>query len=54
MKPWSKRLVAALPWLAAGGLASAITLVSLAPAAWVAPQFANATDGHVNLVDPTS
>ena len=52
MKPWSKRLVAALPWLAAGGLASAITLVSLAPAAWVAPQFANATDGHVNLVDP--
>ncbi|MGU7784032.1 type II secretion system protein N [Burkholderia sp. PU8-34] len=52
MRPWPKRLVAALPWLAAGGFACAITLVALAPAAWIAPQFARATGGHVNLVDP--
>jgi general secretion pathway protein N len=47
-----KRLGAALPWLVVGGLASAVTLVTLAPAAWVAPQFARATHGRVNLVDP--
>ncbi|MEN8518126.1 type II secretion system protein N, partial [Burkholderia sp. RS02] len=52
MRPWTKRLAAALPWVLAGGLATAVTLVALAPAAWIAPQFARATGAHVNLVDP--
>lgn len=49
---WIRRLGAALPWVLAGGLAIVVTLVALAPAAWIAPQFARATGGHVNLVDP--
>lgn len=52
MRPGLKRLVAALPWIVAGGAASVVTLVALAPAAWIAPQFARATGGHVNLVEP--
>ena len=52
MRPALRRLVAVLPWLAAGALATAATLVALAPAAWIAPQFARATGGHVNLADP--
>lgn len=52
MRPALRRLVAVLPWLAAGALATAATLVALAPAAWIAPQFARATGGHLNLVDP--
>ncbi|VWC00424.1 type II secretion system protein N [Burkholderia lata] len=52
MRPGIKRLATALPWVLAGGLATAVTLVALAPAAWIAPQFARATGGHVNLVDP--
>ncbi|WGS42043.1 type II secretion system protein N [Burkholderia sp. JSH-S8] len=52
MRPGLKRLFAALPWLVAGGVASVVTLVALAPAAWIAPQFARATGGHVNLVEP--
>ncbi len=47
------RLRAALPWIAAGGLAILLTLVTLLPAAWVTPQFAQATGGHVNLVNPS-
>ncbi|MEC4601236.1 type II secretion system protein N, partial [Burkholderia vietnamiensis] len=43
MRPALRRLVAVLPWLAAGALATAATLVALAPAAWIAPQFARAT-----------
>lgn len=52
MNRWTMRPVAALPWVAVGALATAITLIALAPAAWIAPQFARATGGHVNLVDP--
>lgn len=52
MRPGLRRLATALPWVLAGGLATALTLVALAPAAWIAPQFARATGGHVNLVDP--
>lgn len=52
MRPGIKRLATALPWVLAGGLATAVTLVALAPAAWIAPQFARATGAHVNLVDP--
>ena len=43
MRPGIKRLATALPWVLAGGLATAVTLVALAPAAWIAPQFARAT-----------
>ncbi|KAB0644466.1 type II secretion system protein N, partial [Burkholderia territorii] len=32
MRPGVRRLVAALPWAAAGTLATALTLVALAPA----------------------
>jgi len=52
MRPGWRRCLAAWPWAVAGGLASAATLAVLAPAAWIAPQFARATNGHVNLVDP--
>jgi general secretion pathway protein N len=47
-----RRLAQALPWFVVGALAVAITLIVLAPAAWITPQFAKATGGHVNLVDP--
>ena len=36
MRPGIKRLATALPWVLAGGLATAVTLVALAPAAWIA------------------
>lgn len=52
MRPGIRRLAAAVPWAVAGGLATALTLVALAPAAWIAPQVARATGAHVNLVDP--
>lgn len=51
MKRW-KRFRAALPWVVSGGVATLATLVALLPAAWITPQFAQATAGHVNLVDP--
>lgn len=47
-----RRLVQALPWLAVGTAAVAVTLIALAPAAWITPQFAKATGGRINLVDP--
>jgi general secretion pathway protein N len=52
MTYWMRRLRAALPWLLVGVLSSGAVLLALLPAAWIAPQFARATDGHVNLVDP--
>ena len=52
MRPGLKRLATALPWVLAGAVATSVTAVALAPAAWIAPQFARATGGHVNLVDP--
>jgi general secretion pathway protein N len=47
-----RRLAQALPWLTAGAAAIAVTLIVLAPAAWITPQFTKATVGRVNLVDP--
>jgi general secretion pathway protein N len=52
MTYWMRRAGAALPWLAVGVLASAAVLLARLPAAWIAPQFARMTHGHVNLVDP--
>ncbi len=46
---WSRVI---LPWLLIGGTAIMITLGTLLPAAWLAPQLARATHGYVNLVDP--
>lgn len=52
MSYWMRRLRAALPWLFVGVLSSGAVLLARLPAAWIAPQFARATQGHVNLVDP--
>jgi general secretion pathway protein N len=52
MMYWIRRARAALPWLAVGVLSSAAVLLARLPAAWIAPQFARMTQGHVNLVDP--
>jgi general secretion pathway protein N len=46
------RIARTLPWIIVGGLAVLITLLCIAPAAWITPQFGRATGGHVNLVDP--
>ncbi|MBI0326811.1 type II secretion system protein N [Burkholderia plantarii] len=45
------RLRATLPWVVTGVLAVAVVIVALLPAAWVTPQFARASGGHLNLVD---
>ncbi|WP_321934474.1 MULTISPECIES: type II secretion system protein N [unclassified Paraburkholderia] len=52
MSYWMRRLRAVLPWLIVGLLSSAAVLLARLPAAWIAPQFARATQGHVNLIDP--
>lgn len=52
MTYWMRRLRAALPWLLVGALSSGAVLLARLPAAWIAPQFARATQGHVNLVNP--
>lgn len=52
MTYWMRRLRVALPWLAVAVLASAAVMLTLLPAAWITPQFAKQTRGHVNLVDP--
>ncbi|CAN7547045.1 type II secretion system protein N [Trinickia sp. LjRoot230] len=46
------RMAALLPWLAIALVSSAAVLLALLPASWVTPQFARATQGHVNLIDP--
>ena len=51
MTYWMRRVRAALPWLVVGVLASGIVVLARLPAAWIAPQFAKATNGHVNLID---
>lgn len=43
---------AALPWLLVGALSSSAVVLAMAPAAWITPQFARQTGGHVNLVHP--
>ncbi|TDV11066.1 type II secretion system protein N [Paraburkholderia caballeronis] len=53
MTYWMRRVRAALPWLAVGVLASGAVLLARLPAAWIAPQFAKATQGHVNLIEPS-
>lgn len=52
MTYWMRRVRAALPWLLVGLLSSGFVLLARLPATWIAPQFARATQGHVNLVDP--
>jgi general secretion pathway protein N len=52
MNYWMRRLRAALPWLVVGVISSGLVLLARLPAAWIAPQFARATQGHVNLIDP--
>jgi general secretion pathway protein N len=47
-----RRLRAALPWLLVALLSSGGTMLALLPAAWITPQFAKASGGHVNLVEP--
>lgn len=52
MTYWMRRVRAALLWLAVALLASGAVLLARLPAAWITPQFAKATQGHVNLIDP--
>jgi len=53
MTYWMRRLRVALPWLAVALLANAVVMLTLLPAAWITPQFARQTHGHVNLVNPS-
>jgi len=48
-----RRMRAALPWLVIAVLSCGATLLVMLPAAWITPQFAKATQGHVNLIDPS-
>jgi general secretion pathway protein N len=48
-----RRLLAVAPWLVVAVVSCGVTLVVMAPAAWITPQFSKATQGHVNLVDPS-
>ncbi len=52
MNIWMRRLVAALPWVVVAALSCGAVLLVTLPAAWITPQFAKATHGHVNLVEP--
>src|ERR1700687_1418115 len=47
-----RRFLAAWPWFAVAVVSVVVTLAVMLPAAWIVPQFAKATAGHVNLVDP--
>lgn len=48
-----RRTLAVLPWLGVALVSCGAVLIVLLPAAWITPQFAKATEGHVNLVDPS-
>jgi general secretion pathway protein N len=52
MNVWMRRIGAALPWVIVALLSSGAVLLTTLPAAWITPQFAKATQGHVNLVEP--
>jgi len=52
MNIWMRRIAAALPWLAIAGVACTAVLLVLLPAAWITPQVAKATQGHINLIEP--
>src|SRR5471030_467407 len=47
-----RRFLTAWPWFAVAAISVVVTLGVMLPAAWIVPQFAKSTDGHVNLVDP--
>jgi len=51
MNYWTWRVRIALPWLAVALLSVAAVMLALLPAAWITPQFARQTHGHVNFVD---
>ncbi|MEA3119672.1 MAG: ral secretion pathway protein [Paraburkholderia sp.] len=53
MSVWTRRAVALLPWMAIAAVSCALVLVVLLPAAWVTPQVARATQGHIHLIDPS-
>jgi general secretion pathway protein N len=52
MTYWMRRLRVALPWLVIAVLSAAVVMLAMLPAAWITPQFAKQTRGHVNLVNP--
>jgi general secretion pathway protein N len=52
MNYWMRRSRVALPWLVIAVLSAAIVMLAMLPAAWITPQFAKQTSGHVNLVNP--
>ncbi|ACD18334.1 type II secretion system protein N [Paraburkholderia phytofirmans] len=52
MNYWMRRLRVALPWLVVAVLSAAAVMLTMLPAAWITPQFAKKTGGHVNLVNP--
>lgn len=51
MSYWMRRVRAVVPWLIVGVVSCGVVLLARLPAAWIAPQFARVTQGHVNLVD---
>ncbi|WP_244814823.1 type II secretion system protein N [Caballeronia sp. Lep1P3] len=53
MSYWTRRLRLALPGLVVAVLSVAGTLLVMLPAAWITPQFAKATGGHVDLAEPS-
>jgi general secretion pathway protein N len=53
MKRLGRWLLAALPWLVIAVLSCGLVLIVMMPAAWITPQFSKATQGHVNLVEPS-
>lgn len=53
MNRMGRRLLAVLPWFAIAVLSCGTVLIVMMPAAWITPQFAKATQGHVNLVEPS-
>ncbi|CAB3752378.1 type II secretion system protein N [Paraburkholderia humisilvae] len=52
MNVWMRRIGAALPWVIVAVVSCGAVLLVMLPAAWITPQFAKATQGHVNLVEP--
>ena len=53
MNRMGRRLLAVLPWFVIAVLSCGTVLIVMMPAAWITPQFAKATQGHVNLVEPS-
>ncbi|MEC5407348.1 type II secretion system protein N [Paraburkholderia sp. MPAMCS5] len=52
MTYWMRRVRAALPWFFVALFSCAAVMLAMLPAAWITPQFARQSGGHVNLVDP--